>query len=162
MHLTGPRGRRLGKNGAPGTQVFRLEYTDRRHWRLTLLENPNVPEAVGSVDELDGNRLVGYDAKLKERRVSELPAEEAVLYSPDRWLTPGRVRALERRPEWTATSGEQGRATLRRDVTAPDGRREREEITFRPVDGIPVRHVETNNGVEIRRLEVTELQVGRR
>ncbi len=66
----------LGPNGAPGTELFRLEYTDRRHFRSTLLENPSVPDAVGSTWTFDGRTSTFRDARHGTETVTPYNADE--------------------------------------------------------------------------------------
>ena len=55
----------LGRNGAVGTQRLRLEYTDQRHFRITLLDHSEEPGAggqkqgiVGTTWTVDGTRSI--------------------------------------------------------------------------------------------------------
>lgn len=149
----------LGLNGASGTQLFRLEYTDRRHFRTTLLEHSAMPGVVGSTWEFNGSASIFRDARIgREHRTPYGPDELTV---PDQWLVPGGIDYLLTRPAYTRTTIGDGLAVLRNEQTFPDGKVRAEEITFRLVDKIPTRRVTSIDGVEVSRKEVVEFRLGK-
>lgn len=148
----------LGLNGAKGTQLFRLEYTDRRHFRTTLLENPTVPDAVGSTWTVGGDRSVFDNVRHKVRTATNFKPDE---YSvPSEWLVPGGIDFMLTRPAYSQVALGDGLIMLRNEQTFPDGKVRSEEITFRLVDKIPTRRVTSVNGVEVSRKEVVEFTLG--
>jgi hypothetical protein len=151
---------RLGAKGLPDTQLIRLEYTDRRHWRDTILENPNVPEAVGSWSELNGLTSKAFDAKLK-RDTEGTYAPDEPINAPADWLVPGKPQFLAGRPEWVRLPAPgPGLATLRSETTLPDGRRVAEEVAYRVDNGISTRRIESVSGAEVERKEAVEFRLG--
>lgn len=54
----------LGENGKFGTARYEVNYTDRYHWKVTLLESDTMPEANGSWGSYDGVELKGYYAQM--------------------------------------------------------------------------------------------------
>lgn len=149
----------LGPNGATGTQLFRLEYTDRRHFRTTLLENPSLPSAVGSTWTFDGRTSMFHDARHGKDVVMPFTSDELTV--PDEWLAPGKIAFLLERPGSTSAPIGDGLATLRREETLPNGKRERTEITYRLADGIPTRRIINVNGIEVSRKEAVDFRLGK-
>ena len=150
-------GNGLGLNGARGTQLFRLEYTDRRHFRTTLLENPTVPDAVGSTWIFDGQKSTFHDARHQRDQVTTYKPDELTV--PAEWLAPGQIAYLLKRPGYTMTPLANGLAMLTHEETTPAGQTFREETTYRMADGIPTLRVTTVNGVEVDRKEVVEFHL---
>lgn len=155
----GETARGLGMNGATGSQTFRLEYRDRRHFRTTLLENAAVPDAVGSTWTFDGTASIFYDARHKQSQTRPFaPNEETV---PAQWLAPERVPPLVQKPGATARALSAGLKVASHEETV-SGHRSSREITFREADGIPTRVIDTSDGTEVRRVEVISLEVSKR
>jgi hypothetical protein len=147
----------LGWNGTQGTQVFRLEYTDRRHWRVTMLENPALPGAVGATWTFDGRTSTFHDPRRDTDEVHPYGPDEVTV--PSAWLVPGRVAALLTRPGYSSMSVGKGLGLLWHEETLPDGKVSREETTYRLADLIPTGRVITVDGVEVSREEVTDFQL---
>ena len=155
-----------GINGTPGSQTFRLDYTDRCHQRVTLLEHSALPDVAGSFTQFDGRTEITHDPRHRPDDVRSIgPAD---CWPPDRYLlvpiAMGGVREIAARPGWTQKPTGDGLAVLTYDGTLPiaDGvAHEQIEITYRPVDGLPTRVVYVVNGREAQRREVLELHVGK-
>ena len=153
-------------NGTPGSQTFRLDYTDRCHQRVTLLEHSALPDVAGSFTQFDGRTEITHDPRHRPDDVRSIgPAD---CWPPDRYLlvpiAMGGVREIAARPGWTQKPTGDGLAVLTYDGTLPiaDGvAHEQIEITYRPVDGLPTRVVYVVNGREAQRREVLELHVGK-
>lgn len=149
----------LGPNGAPGTQLFRLEYTNRRQFRTTLLENPSVPSAVGSTWTFDGRASTFRDARHGKEVVQPFNPDEFTV--PDEWLAPGKIAFLLEQPGTRPLPGVNGLAALQREEVLPNGKRVREEVTYRPTDGIPTRRIISVDGVEVSRKEMVDFRLGK-
>lgn len=153
----------LGLNDATGTQLFRLEYTDRRHFRTTLLEHSAMPGVVGSTWEFtwefDGSASIFRDARSGKDHVTLYGPDELTV--PDQWLVPGGIDYLLTRPGAIQTTIGDGSAVLRNAQTFPDGKVRSEEITFRLIDKIPTSRVTNVDGVEVSRKEVVEFRLGK-
>ena len=55
--------------------------------------------------------------------------------------------------------GLSGQVVVTQEETLPDGRRSHRALTYREADGIPTGLVQTTDGREVRRVQVTDLQV---
>jgi hypothetical protein len=155
-----------------GTQRLRLEYTDRRHWRLTEIEHGALPSAAGSSWTFAGDRVIVHNAVRGVDSVTPYgPTEETV---PTNWLVPGKTFWMAQRPTYKVTKIANGLAVLGHDeliTTAPSApgtppitvapRTFHEEITYREADGIPTGLVETLDGVVIRRIDVESFSLTR-
>lgn len=150
----------LGLNGVRGTQLLRLEYIDRRHYRLTLLENPAVPDAVGSTSAINGNVATSYNARFGRSTTQVLSDKPNEFAAPADWLIPGKINDLRGRPGYISVPLGNGQAMLRHEETAPDGKVRRQEITYRLVDGIPLGRTSSINGVEVSRIQVVDFKLG--
>lgn len=148
----------LGWNGAKGTQVFRLEYTDRRHFRVALLENPALPGVVGATWTFDGRNSTFHDPRRDKDEVWTYGPDEFTV--PDEWLVPGRIAVLLTRPGYTSVTLGNGLGLLRHEETLPNGKVSREEISYRLADQIPAGRVITVDGVEVSREEVVAFRLG--
>lgn len=164
--------RGLGLNGAMGTQRLRLEYTDRRHFRTTLGDNPSVPAAVGSTWSFAGDRSTFYDALHGVSRSTPYRPDEFTV--PADWLVPGNTLFFAQRPGYAVTRLDNGVAALIRNEiirTAPSApgqpplvvppRTFRQQITYRESDGIPTGLVETVDGVVTRRIDLQDFRLTR-
>jgi hypothetical protein len=150
--------RGLGFNGAMGTQVLRLEYTDRHHFKVTLLENPQLPEVAGSTWVFDGSASSVTDARIGKPVVTSFQAGERTV--PSEWLVPGKVPYLLMQGGHVVTPAGDGLAVLVQEESLPDGKRVREELTYRLAEAIPMRQVITVDGVEVSRREVIDFKLG--
>lgn len=73
-----------GINGTPGSQTFRLDYTDRCHQRVTLLEHTALPDVAGSYTQVDGQTEITHDPRHRPDEVRAIgPAN---CWPPDRYL----------------------------------------------------------------------------
>jgi hypothetical protein len=140
------------------SQTFRLEYVDSRHYKNTLVTHSGRPEAVGWTHVVDGTRSSTTDPRLGTVSVATWKPEERVL--PNYWLRPGPRPWIAFRPGATISDVSQdvARATSRAVI---DGVEEVEEVTYRIADGIPTEYVRRVGGVEVRRVSVLDLRVGR-
>lgn len=150
--------RGYGPNGSMGTQVFRLDYRDSRHFRSVLLEHSAVPEAVGLTQTFDGRQSTFADPRFGVRVTPYAPHERTV---PADWLVPAQVPPLAQRPGATTVRLASGLALVTHEAIY-GARRVRTEITYRELDGIPIQMVESTDGDETRRVEVVELRLGSR
>ena len=155
-----------GINGTPGSQTFRLDYTDRCHQRVMLLEHSALPGVAGFYTQFDGRTETTHDPRRRPDDVRTIEPHEC--WPPDRYLlvpiAMGSVRELAARPGWAQKPTSDGQAVVTYDGTQPiaDGvAHEHIEITYRPVDGLPTRVVYVVNGREAQRREVLELHVGK-
>lgn len=156
----------LGLNGAQGTQRFRLEYTDRRHFRTTLISNAAVPGAVGSTWTFAGTVSTFHDAVHAHDMVNDLAKVPAPnggqpadgLTVPADWLVPGNAPYLATQPGYSVSPQVGGQSVLVHAGTW-SGHTVRQELTFRQADSIPVRNVEMVDGQVRRDVEVEQLQV---
>jgi hypothetical protein len=148
----------LGWNGTKGTQAFRLEYTDRHHFRVTMIENSALPQAIGATWAFDGTTSTFHDPRRDKDEVHPYGPDEATV--PSEWLVPGRTAFLLTQPGYVAAPVGNGLGLLRYDETLPSGKVSHEETTYRLADLIPVSRVITVNGVEVRREEVIEFRLG--
>lgn len=146
----------FGLNGAVGTQRFRLEYTDRRHFRTTLIEDAALPGAVGSTWAFDGTASTFHDTRHGADQVAPYTSSQATV--PADWIVPGRVQALTARPGYSALPTANGLAVLIHDDRA-SGHAFHSELTYRQTDGIPTRLTETVDGQVKRTAEVEQLQL---
>jgi hypothetical protein len=144
----------LGLNGAPGTQRFRLEYTDRHHFRTTLISNSALPSAVGSTWTFAGHMSTVHDAVHAYDQVNTFGADGVTV--PAEWLVPGRIQELSTRPGYTVREAGNGQSVLAHTDTY-SGHSDRQELTFRPADGIPTHVVDTVDGEVRREIVVEEL-----
>lgn len=147
-----------GLNGAVGTQVFRVEYSNRRNFRSVLLEHSAVPEAVGLTQTFDGRQSTFADPRFGVRTTSYAPDQATV---PADWLVPSRVPPLAHRPGAQVMPLGNGLGLVRHEAVY-NGRTIRVELTYREADGIPTSVLHTANGEETRRVEVVELRLGSR
>ncbi len=161
-----------GWNGAPATQRFRVEYTDRRHFTVTLISNPTLPGVVGSGGSFNGDKSVSYDALHRETRTTFYgPAEYTV---PFEWLVPGSTTFFQRpNSGWRSMSLGNGQRTVTRDMEipvniGPPGApptsvkkvMSRREITFRETDSIPTQVIDMSDGRVVKTVKVVELRTG--
>ncbi len=152
--------------GASGITRFQLEYTDRRHWRATLIDNPERPDTVGSTWVFDGDTMSSYDTHFNRQRVTTYGPDQQLIM--DEWLGPDRIPMLTKKPNARGVQAlGNGLAVLTQAETYlhPDTNKAvqwRREITYRVGDELPTRMVETVDGVEVRRWEALELRVGSR
>ena len=65
-------------------------------FRQTLLENPAVPDAVGSTSTFDGRTSTSRDARHGVTRVTPYQPDELTV--PAEWLVPGRIAYLLTQP----------------------------------------------------------------
>jgi len=142
---------------SPFTQVFRLTYTDSRHYTTVLSAHSRVPEAVGWTHTLDGNVSHTRDSRLGPMPSGISDPEDQII--PDFWIRP------DTRPVWlanrlTASTERLADGLLRTtNITLENGRINTAALTYRESDGIPVLYVETFDGKEVRRIEVIELSI---
>ncbi len=136
------------------SQVFRITYTDSRHYTTVLLSHSTVPAAVGWTNVRDGDVSRTTDPRLGV--VSESANAEDGLV-PDYWLRPAPRAWFASRPgAITASAGNRlERASI--SWTLEDGRRSTETLTYRTEDGIPTLYTETIDGKEVHRIEMVEL-----
>ncbi len=149
--------RGVGVGGVDETRVYRVDYTDRRHFRVTLLENQTMPRAVGFTTIVDGHRVLTHDPAGQDT-VSEVTTD-TYQPAPADWLVPGAISQMLAQRGYELRLLGDGLATLVHDVPMA---RHREEITFRQDAQIPLRMVETTDGIEVRRVEVLSLMVNGR
>lgn len=164
----------LGPNGSTGSQVFRVEYRSRRNWHVTLIVNTAAPDAVGSTWSYDGATSTFVDKRHGGFVFQARHGPQDALKVPADWLVPGRVEYYVQNRGWRPAPvpspapgvgpapSQKGLAVARHEETLPDGKRGVSEITYRLDDGIPVRVVESVDGVEGRQIEALELTIGRR
>lgn len=150
----------LGINGARGYQRIRVEYTNRRSFKATVLEHSAAPEVVGSTVVYDGQTSTHYNANLNQTHVTRVAPNENLVVGP--WLVPGVEPALARRPGASAPRpvGE-GRLAIGREWSE-GGQRFREEVTYRASDGIPTLFIESVDAKETRRIQVEDFRIGAR
>ena len=140
-----------------GAATLRVEDADQRYWQVTLLEHSAVPGAVGSTWAFDGQRSVYSDPRVKPDVVMPYGPDQVTV--PADWLVPRRTPPLAGKPGATRRRLGNGQAVATQVETLPDGRRSRREVTYREADGIPTGLVQTTDGKEVRRVQVTDLQV---
>jgi hypothetical protein len=146
----------LGKNGAVGTALVRLEYTDRHHFRTIVLEEPNSPGAVGSTSTYDGRTTVNHRPGYSPDQITSWGTGDPTV--PAKWLVPGEIEWLVKSGGYRVTSLGNGMAVASKDQFI-GGHQLREERTYREADGIPTKFVGTVDGQEVERFEVVDLQI---
>jgi hypothetical protein len=96
-----------GINGTPGNQIFRLDYTDRCHQRLTLLEHSALPGIAGFYTQFDGpTKTTHYPLQVSD---DVHPLDPNDCWLPDRYLLVPiafeNPLELAMRPDWVQKSG---------------------------------------------------------
>jgi len=154
-----------GINGTAGYQIFRLDYTDRCHQRLTLLEHSALPGPAGSYTQLDGRTKTTHAPA--SARDSVQPLDPADCWPPDRYLLVpiafDNPRELAQRPSWAQHPAGDGLLLVSHDelITVAGGLvPEHLEITYRPADGLPLHVVDIVNGRQTQRRDVLEVHDG--
>ncbi len=145
-----------GDSERSSEQSFRLTYIDQWHFTSKLLSHSRVPSAVGYTQTFDGGKTTTVDPRLGTVQSATLPNGEPTV--PADWLVPGRRPALTYRMGTTVET-QSGGLMLATWASVANGKQVTEQITYRELDGIPVRFVQTVDGVESRRVEVTELTI---
>lgn len=152
-------------NGTPHSQIFRLDYTDRCHQRVTLLENSEWGVVADFYTQLDGRTKTTHYPGQAHDAVGTIEPNEC--WPPDRYLLVPiafeNPLELARRPGWVEESAYDGLMLLSYDDTVVVGGGvvpEHIEITYQPADGLPIRVVDVVNGREAQRREVIELHAG--
>jgi hypothetical protein len=153
-----------GINGTPGSQLFRLDYTDRCHQRLTLLEHSALPGIAGFFTQFDGRTKITHDPAQGRDDVQTLDPNDC--WPPDRYLLVPiafeNPLELATRPGWVRTSAGDGLMLVSYDGTvlvAGGVVPEHIEVAYQPTDGLPIRVAHVINGRETQRREVIELHV---
>jgi hypothetical protein len=149
VHGAGPSG------PFTGDQMTRLDYTDRRHFVITILDHPAGQNLVGRSWTIDGDRVIIFRPP-NGTTIGTSPGPDGGAV-PDDWIVPGAAPPLTSRPGVQVIAHGDGTATAMY-TSADNGRTSRKEIRFRQVDGIPLGMVEWDNGQLIRRAEVTKLE----
>jgi len=152
-----------GINGTLGSQIFRLDYTDRCHQRLTLLEHSALPGIVGFYTQFDGRTKTTHDPHVGDDVQTIAPSD---CWPPDRYcLLPIAFETpleLGKRPGWVRSPAGDGLMLVSYDGTvalAGVAVPEHVEIAYQPADGLPIRVIHFVNGREVQRREVVELCV---
>ncbi len=153
-----------GINGTPGSQLFRLDYADRCHQRLTLLEHSALPGIAGFFTQFDGRTKITHDPGQGRDDVQTLDPNDC--WPPDRYLLVPiafeNPLELATRPGWVRTSAGDGLMLVSYDgpvAVAGGVVPEHIEVTYQPADGLPMRVVHVINGRKTQRREVIELHV---
>ncbi len=134
-----------------GTWLYRFEYRSQRVWCSSELETTLAGKSNGRPDMSCDDR----------QKIADTTASDAPYQVPIYWLRPFGV------PFWlndNAEYGGVGLATVVREQFAKDATGAtievyREELTYRRMDGIPVRWVVLSNGRELERADILDLQV---
>ncbi|SRR6266542_5941369 len=153
-----------GINGTPGSQLFRLDYTDRCHQRLTLLEHSAWSGIADFYTQFDGpTRITHYQGQPRD---DVEPLDPKDCWPPDRYLLVPiafeNPLELATRPGWVRTSAGDDLMLVSYDGTVAIAGAvvpEHIEVTYQPTDGLPMRVVHVINGKETQRREVIELHV---
>jgi hypothetical protein len=147
---TGP----FGPNGATGDQVMRLNYTDRTHFKLTVLAHPGGADVAGRSWTFDGDKVIIFrPPNSTTTGTSPGPDGGAV---PDDWIIPGPapVQATQQGAQITRNADGTATAVQTRGGT-------RLTIRYRQADGIPLAMSEMEGSKVTRRAEVTRLEIKR-
>lgn len=148
---------RVEPSGRMVTQVFRLEYSDARHFRTTLLQHSDDPSVVGYTQVFDGTVSTTHDPRLGSVASRTYRPDEWTV--PADWLVPRKTPALQLRPDALLNAGPSTATVTAKYMQGAHAIIE--EITYRIADGIPTLYVIRVDGSETRRTEVLELTVGR-
>jgi hypothetical protein len=153
-----------GINGTLGSQIFRLDYTDRCHERLTLLEHSALPSLAGFYTQFDGPTRTTHDPGQARDDVQPLDPNDC--WPPDLYLLVPiafeNPLLLATRPGWVHMSAGDGMMLVSYDGTVTVAGvlvPEHIEVTYQPADGLPIRVIHVVNGSETERREVIELHV---
>lgn len=149
----------FGPNGSVGEQVTRLEYTDRRHFKLTILAHPGGEGFVGRSWTFDGDAVIIFRPPNSVVQGSSPGPEGGAV--PDDWIVPGAAPVLAARPGARIIANGDGTATVIYEAVGK-GQSERTEVRLRQVDGIPLSMIQVENGQVVRRAEATRLEIGKR
>jgi hypothetical protein len=155
-----------GSNGTPGpVQTFRLDYADRCHQRLTLLENSAWPNVPVFYTQFDGRTRITHTPGQGPDVIATIEPNDC--WPPDRYLLVpiafDNPRELAKRPGWVQQPAEHGLMLVSYDDTVPVAGGvvpEHIEITYRPDDGLPLHVIDVVNGREAHRRDVIELSLG--
>jgi hypothetical protein len=135
--------------------VFRLDYTDRRRWCTTLLEDAPPPPGARAVPL---PRAYSCDEQIARRTAPGAPFE-----LPDLWLRPSPVPSVASFPgaKIIDVGGGIVTAIVEQESGGEGGgtRVLRDEIAYRSEDGIPLRYVLYVDGQERERQEVLALHI---
>jgi hypothetical protein len=97
----------------PGTELFRIEYTNRQNWTVTLLSHSANPAMNGTKWSHEGGTLTIVDTWRSWTRQTQTEA------TVDQWIMPGQFRELGGAPGWTRAVAANGTARLVRDDRSP-------------------------------------------
>jgi len=155
-----------GPNGTPGSQIFRLDYTDRCHQRLTLLEHSGWSGIVNIYTQLDGRTRITHTPGRAPDVIGTVEPNDC--WPPDRYLLVpiafDNPLELAKRPGWVQKPAGDGLLLLSYDDTIPiadrGGGTEHIEITYQPTNGLPLHVVHVVNGREAQRRDIIELHGG--
>jgi hypothetical protein len=145
-------------------QTTRVEYRDRWHWRVVLLEHTQAPDVVGTTHTLAGDTMTMHQSRMAppgQGRSWVVPPELRRNSPPFglRWEPPSYIEIHTGKPGYAIRRLDDGLALLRRTAVC-NGYLVRTETMFRLGDGIPLRQVQFVNGVPNLRYEVLELEFG--
>jgi hypothetical protein len=141
----------------PTTQTFRLVYTDRRNFVSTVLAHSKLPSGIGYTQTVSATRSSVVDPRFGTVQSAAIGPDEPRTVPSD-WLVPAKSPSISAIPDATSVIGLDGLTTTTL-VQSAGGRRIVEQLVYRTADGIPVRFIQSVNGIETRHTEVLELTI---
>lgn len=170
-----------GDSGEPQTQLIKIIYEDNKHWRVEVLSNSLVPDVGGSWAEYDGLEIRHLDSRTGAVTINKDVPKDGT-YIPEEWFRPSYIPQLLAQVNSTnkidSSEGtgiltvteylrcqEELSQTLARAGLPPcaqgSNRIAIRQIKYRAIDFIPILIIDTLDGVEVNRITVTELVVGK-
>jgi len=166
----------LGFNGDYGTQRIKFTYDDAYHWRVDLLSHSAMPEIVGSWSIYNGTELQSFDPRVGHEMVTDV-SQDSSIYLAAEWLRPSYIRFLllkdNARLLPSSIEGQQvmeiseeiqcsqpveieEQAGLK-PCDSTNKRQTTRQITYLEQEDIPLRIVDTMDGIVVQEIVVEEL-----
>lgn len=165
---------RVDNQGQLALQTISLDYPSLTHWHSEVLTETAAPRNVGVWVEYTGDDLQTLEPFTGEVTHNRDIAGDGI-YVPEQWLIPGYISKLLTRPTTVNTiNGTMGTLVFTEVLpcNTPTAamnaagigvclseRIGTTEITYRTTDFIPLRIVESLDGIELRRITITDLTV---
>lgn len=160
------------------SQTVLVEYKNATNWRVEILAEPSYPDIAGYWAEYNGSEIRSFDPLTGEISVNtDVPTDG--VYIPEQWLGPYYVPKYLAQSNVQVTVVDEGvnKLTITEYVECQEELNDVyvqaglnacasgetylavTEITYQAAYNIPLSIVETLDGIEIRRIVVTELNI---